>query len=178
MDWTAVGALGELIGAMAVVASLVYVGRQMRLTARSAAIQGVETLTSVYAQFGFTVAASPELSDLMFRVQYKGIRPDDLTEAQRGQVGYLFHSVLMIQVTMWERWRRGAIDREMHDSYLGRTAAMFATPYFAEVWPFLRDNFPEEFAAFVDERRDPPSFGHQSVPEGEGGSDPETRAMD
>lgn len=156
MNWSAIGALGELVGALAVVASLVYVGRQMRLTAQGAAIQGVETLTSSYAQFGFTVAASPQLSDLMFRVQYKGILPGDLSEAERGQVGYLFHSILTIQVTMWERWRRGAIDREMRDAYLVRTAGMFDTAYFAEVWPFLRGNFPDDFATFIEETRLPP----------------------
>ena len=36
MDWTAVGALAEMTGAIGVIASLIYVGRQVQFASKSA----------------------------------------------------------------------------------------------------------------------------------------------
>jgi len=64
MDWTAIGALGEIIGAVAVVLSLVYVARQVQANTsavRSAAYTSVAS--DVASQFS-TFSQDESLSRL------------------------------------------------------------------------------------------------------------------
>ena len=152
MDWTMLGALGELGGAAAVVASLVYVGRQLKHTAQSTAVEGVEQFMSKIADWSLQISGDPGLADLTMRVQVEGGRRDDFTRGERGRIGYLFYGVLVIQSAMFERWRQGLMTREMFEQYASHHAGLMAAPYLVDLWPILRGNFNPDYADFVEER--------------------------
>ena len=150
MDWTAIGALGELIGAVAVVASLIYVGRQVRIAAKAAGIEGVEALQRQTADFAFTVAADSDLAELVVRVQTQGARREELSVAERGRIGYLYFALVSIQNALWERERAGLMSRELRDAQIQRNAALMVAPYFQDVWPFMSASFSPEYRAFIE----------------------------
>jgi len=63
-DW---GAIGELIGGFAVVASLVYVGLQMRAGNLASRVESKLRLTSMQADFGDVLISDPNLNEIMIK---------------------------------------------------------------------------------------------------------------
>ena len=61
-DW---GAIGELIGGFAVVASLVYVGLQMKAGNLASRVESKLTLTGLQANFGDLLISDPNLNEIV-----------------------------------------------------------------------------------------------------------------
>jgi hypothetical protein len=65
--WDAVGAVAEGLGAAGVIASLLYLGIQVRASTRAAAVEAKLQSTRMYTDFLILLVRSPELSVLMLR---------------------------------------------------------------------------------------------------------------
>ena len=76
-------AFGELVGAIAVVASLLYVGKQLR---QSNAMSRSEIRNELSAQanaWATSIAASPSLSEAMSKAHFHDLVREDATETER-----------------------------------------------------------------------------------------------
>jgi len=79
MDWNAIGAIGEIIGALAVVGSLAYLAAQIRLNSKLLESAAQDSISTKYSETMSLPAASPENA----AVFYKGLmQPRDLTPEQ------------------------------------------------------------------------------------------------
>jgi hypothetical protein len=67
LNWDAVGAIAEGLGAAGVIASLLYLGVQVRASTRAAAVDAKLASTRMYTDFLVLLVESPELNDLMLR---------------------------------------------------------------------------------------------------------------
>ncbi|MDA8965759.1 hypothetical protein N9145_01640 [bacterium] len=67
MNWGALGAISETIGAIGVIASLLYVALQVRANTRASAVEAKLASTRFYAEFLDKLIESPELNDLFSR---------------------------------------------------------------------------------------------------------------
>jgi hypothetical protein len=82
MDWSAVGALGELAGAAGVIASLVYLARQIRQNARSQNQAAADEAVRALVDWLHPLLQNPEAWDLFWR----GCTDlDALTEGERAR---------------------------------------------------------------------------------------------
>jgi hypothetical protein len=57
MNWEAIGAIGEIVGATAVVASLLYLAVQMRRNAQEARVTNRQAITRANNDWMFQIAA-------------------------------------------------------------------------------------------------------------------------
>jgi hypothetical protein len=79
MNWDAIGALGQVIGAIAVVATLLYVAREVRQNGRSLSISALRDTTAQWNQLSEMIATSPDLAEIVS----KGNKSyDDLSETE------------------------------------------------------------------------------------------------
>ncbi len=96
MNWDAIGAVGEIIGAIAVFATLFYLAKQIRQQNKIAEYEAVQ---SIFHEFN-------ELNSMFFQDDSKialllnGLEnPDQLSDIEAGQFQYMirnyFHSVYM-----------------------------------------------------------------------------------
>ncbi len=67
MNWEAIGALGEAIGAVGVIASLLYLAMQVRASTRASAVESKLASTRFYTDFLGSLIQSPELNELYLR---------------------------------------------------------------------------------------------------------------
>ncbi len=67
MNWSAVGAIGELVGAAAVVVSLLYLAAQMRNAARQARLEAGRSLSTGIAEVSLALSVNGELGDIYVR---------------------------------------------------------------------------------------------------------------
>src|SRR5215470_9601515 len=89
MNWQAIGAIGEVVGAIAVVATLLYLARDIRQNSRSLAISALRDTTSNWNQWGNMIAASGDLAEIVAR----GNRAlDELSEAEALRYGAFVQS--------------------------------------------------------------------------------------
>ena len=79
MNWDAIGAIGEIVGAASVVLSLLYLAIQMRQSNRLVERAAVKELISDRAEYNKFVAADAALNSLY----WKGMKtPDQLSESE------------------------------------------------------------------------------------------------
>ena len=79
MNWEAIGAIGEVLGAAGVVITLAYLAVQMRLSNRLAKRAAVQGLLASRVEMNRFLASDPVLLDL---VEKGAESPDDLDEGE------------------------------------------------------------------------------------------------
>lgn len=65
VNWTAVGASGEIVGALAVVLTLLYLSRQIRENSRALQVAALRDTTAQWNQWSELLASSPELAAIV-----------------------------------------------------------------------------------------------------------------
>ena len=118
MNWGAIGAVGEILGALAVVGSLIYVGRQFRHSS-------THSLHSLYQQTVGNFSASPANADVMFRGNND---PGQLTYAERYHYAILLHDLHNAVSINWEQYQRGLINEEGKDRLMKVASYYTNTP--------------------------------------------------
>ncbi len=65
MNWEAAGAIGEMAGAIGVIASLLYVARQVRTGNKASLVQSKLAMSRMHADFMSSLIQNPELDEIM-----------------------------------------------------------------------------------------------------------------
>ncbi len=67
MNWQAIGAIGEILAAIAVVVTLIYLAKQIRQNAQAVQVSALRDTTEQWHRWSEVLAASPELADIVAR---------------------------------------------------------------------------------------------------------------
>ena len=67
VDWNAIGAIGEMLGAVAVVVTLLYLSKQIRQNTRSVQIAALRDTTAQWNHWSDLLATSPDLAEIVVR---------------------------------------------------------------------------------------------------------------
>jgi len=148
MNWNAIGALAELLGAVGVIASLIYLAGQVRggaKQARQAAVQSaMDKVHTVFAN----MAVYRETADLWVRGRRGQEFLVDEEEAVRFS-GFVF-SIMRPYEEIFHYHQNGAVDDWAWHSINGFCRAVMGTPGFADWWKLRGPWFSSEFERFVD----------------------------
>jgi hypothetical protein len=165
MDWTILGALGEFLGAIAVVASLLYLAREVRQANRIARAEAYRSFMSGMANLVSRWASDPDWAELLVRLRIHGHRRKDLNARERAVAALHLQSVVDIWAASHHDVRLGILPPSAYDIVGERT---FRMPYLQDVWPLLREDHSLEFAQVFEERfgLSPTSESIQDLPPG------------
>lgn len=146
-EWDAIAAAAELLGALGVIASLVYVAiqvrahsNQMRQAAAQSVMNKIHSLLDVFA-------ASRSTSDIYVRGT-KGLShlKDD---AEVVQFSALFLSLMRAYEELYFYNQDGAVDSWAWRSVEALVAAEVSTVGFGQWWSLRSDIFTPEFCSYV-----------------------------
>ena len=157
----ALGNLGDFVGGIAVVATLIYLAVQVRQNTeqlrRSAEIEylgaGTATFES-FSSFRMQLASSPELAALY----HKGaLDPGSLDPVERLRFNLIAEELFFILATSFARFKALAPAGEIEVRRLG-VDVILRSPGIAQWWtrqrdrfdPRQRDRFDPEFVDFID----------------------------
>jgi hypothetical protein len=149
MDWNAVGALGEVLGAIAVVFTLAYLAKQVRQSNRIAKADAFRSARIRYAGLADSWANDEEWSELFIRIRWQGLRREDLTLQERAVAGMRYLSLLHHLAAIYEDVQLGILPSSAYE-ILGTET--FTVPYMRDVWPILRGEHSPEFVEFFETR--------------------------
>jgi hypothetical protein len=147
MNWEAIGATGELIGAFAVVITLIYVGIQVRHSAgavRSAAANDASVaLQTVYLALG----SNRQASEVWFTALTS---PEPLSTHDDFQFMMMMHAVLLGMQNSYFLSREGTLDADYREAITTAIVAIKDLPGMDRYWRQRRGFFITGFAEYVD----------------------------
>jgi hypothetical protein len=67
VNWEAISAIGQIVGALAVVISLLYLAREVRSSAQATRVASMHSLSDKFNRWSQQLAGQPHLSELYYR---------------------------------------------------------------------------------------------------------------
>lgn len=115
MDWNAIGAIGEIAGAAAVVISLVYLASQIRVSNRIALRDANMVLMGFNGEVWKHTFASPGLAAVRAKLRQAdaGLTPEEY-ELARDWTALFHHNISAVNICL----RTGFLDQQVVDTYL------------------------------------------------------------
>jgi hypothetical protein len=148
MNWDMITALAAVIGAIAVVVSLLYVARQIKEATRQKRAEAYNSILGEVDAFAKLLAQDQTSSDIWWRAS-RGL--ETLTDAERVR----YFGMLAMVFRSWERmfhyrsegepdWRAEAATKSMSDVTMNRGVQ--------EYWALRKRWYTEEFQHWVDDK--------------------------
>lgn len=149
MNWDALGAVAELLGAIGVLASLVYLGIQIHQNTRWLKQQAFQLSTNEVRRWASNFSGSHANSELFLRGQQDH---HSLTPTERFQFTMMIFEILSV----WETYRQHDTKellglRESAEISIG---GWIRQGWFLEWWRMNEFMLPPDFKAFVQEIMD------------------------
>jgi hypothetical protein len=144
MNWDAIGAIGEVVGAFAVVATLFYLTSQIRQNTNALKAESRRAVLDGGQAELFAMVEDPG-------IVVNILKPEPLTaEEQISLCAYLFATVRTREFA-WGRFKEGAIDAGQWATEINVIKFIFDTDRTRHWWEQLgRNTYGPDFAAFVD----------------------------
>ena len=148
MDWDAIGAIAELLGAVAVLATLVYLARQIRQSRDAVQSASAETVLSNMNAAYQNAATSPVLGRVLFTGQ-ENIQ--SLNDEEKGQFVFWFFGYLRTLELAYHHYLSGNFNESMWDGYSRHTQSLLSTTGVRQYWEIRKDVFSPEFVSYIEE---------------------------
>jgi len=126
MNWDAIGAVGEIVGAVAVIITLLYLASQIRQATRATQAASVQTASALDQDFLLILGQDPVAARVW--TAYTFGDPDTLSEDEQRQGYYLFASILRRLENIYHQHRLGTISEEVWRARQGMHSAIARSP--------------------------------------------------
>jgi hypothetical protein len=145
------GSVGEFVGAIAVVVSLLYLAVQIRQNTRSMHASAVHQATTGASAFSMPVAESQEVA----RIFNTGLfQPEQLTTAEdRIRWLVLIISQFRHYEDVYLQYKNGTVGVESWEAWLNGMRPFLGYPGFPVFWSARGDSFTASFRAVVESER-------------------------
>jgi hypothetical protein len=155
MNWDAVGAIAELLGAIGVIASLVYLATQIRqsreqLRQNTATVRAASAAahTQALANFNTLMAENPDVN----RVFWAGLADSEgLAEPDRRRFESLVSLLVKAVEQSWRFHQDGILDDASWAEERATVEWLAREPGFEDFWKRYRGMINQEFVALVEE---------------------------
>lgn len=142
------GALGEFLGAIGVVASLIYVGYQVKEARKSVRAATAQARTDIGVQL-ITSRYTSDIGDLLVKSQNDAAA---LTDVERFKLNSFFSAHVRHCQNLFYQQQQKLLD-DYFSPGVARTTAYWVRnyPWAADEWERVQRNVPPEFARFIDD---------------------------
>jgi hypothetical protein len=147
MNWDAIGAIGEILGAIAVLVTLVYLARQIHLNTNEIRASRVEGTLRDQSSYNQMLAEDPDLARIYW------IAVDDvekLSEDDKRRWLHLCSVMLRNSEIAYYHYRQGHLPDPIHLSREKWIKRFMGTSGFRWWWKQYSDVLDPEFVEYVD----------------------------
>jgi hypothetical protein len=154
MNWEAVGAIGEIIGALAVIVTLIYLSAQVRQNTKASRLAAIQAASENSSRFSEMIAADPELSELVWR----GMRePDSLDAAETRRFIAAWNVFMRREAVSFYLYKEGVMPEDLWAARVGGLAGTLNQPGLRLFLEVGGPSLPEDFREFLVEMTSKPS---------------------
>ncbi len=140
--------IAEIVGGIAIVCSLIFVGVQIRQNSEINEINAYQDLISQITVMNAQRVQDPQFADLFWRFDH-GEQPVD--DIERARLEAFLYMVFRHGDLAYRQYDKGLIDREGLMSVLAPTRSFLNTALGQEVWGILSQSLNADYVAFVKE---------------------------
>ena len=143
MNWDAIGAIGELVGSLAVLITLIYVAVQVRQVKNDLHISGYREVNRFFAETSATV--TPELAQVLAKLeQHKDLEAWE--KILRDEYFFRFMNTLEVA---WEHMRARTMDIS-EETVMATIRWFLQKPGLEQWWNENRDGYLDHWKELVD----------------------------
>jgi len=151
MNWDAAGAIGEILGAIAVFGSLLYLAIQIKAQNKESRLGAIIEFTDLYNQVTDSVSSDAEMASIWARAATQGLHQLDEAETVR-------YVALLQKITrMWEnsyyQHKDGRLDTRLWNSFNTQISEISTLDAYKSFWERRSHYFSEEFRGFVNSNK-------------------------
>ncbi|MGR8946483.1 MAG: hypothetical protein ACU84Q_00445 [Gammaproteobacteria bacterium] len=141
-----IGNLSEIVGAVAVVASVIYLALQIKKQTEEARLEASRDIASDFIDTLRTVSENPELAKIL----PKGVANYDALEGEeRLRVNYYFAAIFRIAEQQFLHTTHGSLDSVYFESFVLAFRGLLSNKGPQQWWGHNKDIFAPSFQAFV-----------------------------
>jgi hypothetical protein len=147
MNWEAISAIGQIVGAVGVIISVIYLALQVRSNARQTRLASMRSMSDAFNQWLYGLAGNPQIGDLY----YRGMRDlQSIEGADLPRFSALMDSLFRIYEDMYYQKLEGHLDPRVWLGFEAPMRDIIAYPG-AQAWWRTRSHwFSREFQEFID----------------------------
>lgn len=148
LNWDAIQAIAELVAAIAVLGSLIYVGSQIRQNTQAVRSATAQAVHDNYATWYQGYANDPAL----MKIAVDGLRDyQALDEVAKAQFIALFMQFLSYSQNAYFQWREGALSPELWEGWELLMMNLVSAPGGRDFWEERGYVFGESFRSYVED---------------------------
>lgn len=158
MDWNAIGAMGEILGAIAVVATLGYLAVQTRHSVAATQASTRQAILQSDQQFLVYLMSDPEMEEIRFG--------QDLSDVEKAKLNYFYICFVRMRENNWLQFQSGGLDRDTWESYRDSIPSVMNNPNGRNWWrnyAKARALYSAGFSREVDEILDQSGILYESA---------------
>jgi hypothetical protein len=148
ISWDAVGATGEILGAAAVVITLVYLAMQIRQNTKATQSSTFQGATNALNHINMSVSTDPNLVRIMAQEK---VSMNDLSSEDQVRYSFLLLSLFRVRETIYFDHDQGITTHQSWIRELDSLRSNLQTPIVREWWAENPFGFTPEFTEVVDE---------------------------
>ena len=152
MNWDAIGATGEWIGALATIGTLFYLASQVRQNTKASRSSAYQAASSAISSWSQSMSSDPVLTENLFVAVND---PDAIDDASRNQVGMQLNGLFRNYENLFYQWREGAIGDDVWEGWRAQATSIFWSPGVQRWWPTWRTFCHAEFREFLEQSSRP-----------------------
>ncbi|MFT5501350.1 MAG: hypothetical protein ACI88G_001487 [Woeseiaceae bacterium] len=143
-DW---GSIGELVGGVAIIVSLLYVGLQIRQGTKATQAATNQAFSAQYSQQILQITRE-DIRDI-FRLGLGGLQ--NLNEGEQAAFMALMGSITRMWETFFFERRDGRFDSNMYDAWMVQLIDLHGNTGVQEYWSIRKHQFTPEFVTYLDQ---------------------------
>jgi hypothetical protein len=147
LNWDAIGAIAEIMGAFLVLVTLIYLSIQIRNNTKEVKSENVHRITDSFNQLNLLVASDERLADLW----HKGVANyDDLSDTEKARFGFMQLAAFRIYDSLYYQIQRGTGDKQLWNAELNTLRWLFSLPGMRAWWRQQQFGFSPGFREYID----------------------------
>lgn len=144
MNWDAIGAIGETLGALGVLITVGYLAVQLR--------QNTQALKTSALRSAEDVVLLTEKNERYIAHVMKVQRKEKLTEEERAQTVERFLTIMRTFERIWQEHKLGSVTQYQFEQHLDLLRWAMSSPATRLMWGYLAQTFDPGYRAIVEEK--------------------------
>lgn len=148
MDWEAIGAVGEIAGAIGVIVTLIYLAIQLRQNTKASKVVAVQSSMENSAKFSELLATDGALA----RIFFMGLSsPEELTATEMRRFVSILNVFLRRESVAYYLYREGTMPKELWGARVNALQGALNQPGLRVYLDTSADSLPADFRVFIEE---------------------------
>lgn len=148
MNWDAIGALGEIAGAIGVIVTLIYLAIQLRQNTKASKVAAVQSSMENSAKFSELLATDGGLA----RTFWLGLsNPEELTVTELRRFVSVLNVFMRRESLAYYLYREGTMPKELWDARVVALQGALNQPGLRVYLDTSADSLPSDFREFIED---------------------------